>query len=442
MLTSIMEKNTIFWFRRDLRLQDNAGLYHALKESPSVLPLFIFDYDILSQLSNPEDLRVQFIYNRVLELKQELQGRGSDLILRYGKPLEVLQQLSQEKGIKAIYLNHDDESSAIHRDAAVEKWTRSQNISFKHYKDHSLFERNEILTGTGKPYTVFTPYKNKVLESLEPFYLKSYPTEKYMKSLAKVVSPEAPLSLFDIGFAPTDFDYPSSEVPVDVIKKYAQQRDYPAIENGTSHVGLHLRFGTVSIREVARLGKKYSEVWLSELIWRDFFKQILWHYPHVERQSFRPQYDKIAWRDSQADFKRWCEGQTGYAMVDAGMRELNATGTMHNRVRMITASFLCKHLLIHWSWGERYFAEKLLDFDLSANNGNWQWVAGSGCDAAPYFRIFNPETQADKFDPQGLYRKKWVPEWQTGLYVKSMIEHTEARQRCLKAFTDALKGPL
>lgn len=429
----------LFWFRRDLRLYDNAGLYHALKENPQVLPVFIFDTEILGRLEDPKDARVDFIHQTVTDLKEQLQQQGSDLIVRHGIPLEVFKELSKVFQVKAIYTNHDYEPGARKRDDNVAKWARTAGIEFKTFKDQTLFEKDEILTTTKKPYTVFTPYKNKVLETLNPFYLKSYPVENYESSFAKRSVVEPMIALKDLGFINTDLEIPPPEVSAKLLKNYAATRDFPANEQGTSHLGMHLRFGTVSIREMAREGKRFSETWLSELIWRDFFMQILWHYPQVETKSFRPEYDKIAWRNSKKDFERWANGMTGYPIVDAGMRELNATGYMHNRVRMITASFLCKHLLIHWYEGERYFAKKLLDFDLSANNGNWQWVAGSGCDAAPYFRIFNPTAQAEKFDPNNEYIKKWVPELETSKYPMPMIDHAEARGRCLQAFTKVLK---
>nr|WP_295900499.1 deoxyribodipyrimidine photo-lyase [uncultured Bdellovibrio sp.] len=434
-----MAKVTIFWFRRDLRLHDNAGLFYALKEKADVLPLFIFDKDILDKLSNPADARVSFIYQTVFQLKESLQKKGSDLLVRYGKPQEVFQSLSRELEIDSIYTNQDYEPAARKRDEHIEKWSQKSGIEFKTFKDQTLFEKNEILTDSRKPYTVFTPYKNKVLATLNDFYLKSYPNEIYEKAFAKRPKPEKMLSLKEIGFKETEIEFPPLTLLAKTLKNYAQTRDYPAIQNGTTHLGIHLRFGTVSIRELAREAKKFSPVWLSELIWRDFFMQILWHFPEVEKRSFRPEYDNISWRKSPQDFAKWCKGVTGYPLVDAGMRELNATGYMHNRVRMVTASFLCKHLLIHWREGERYFAEKLLDYDLAANNGNWQWAAGSGCDAAPYFRIFNPQAQAEKFDPDGEYIKKWVPELHTSRYPKPMIEHAEARGRCLQAFTKALK---
>jgi Deoxyribodipyrimidine photolyase len=435
-----MTKISLFWFRRDLRLFDNAGLYHALKERTNVLPIFIFDTEILSKLDDPRDLRVNFIHQTIDAMKSDLHKKHSDILVRYGKPVEVFKVLLKEYEVEAIYLNHDEEPEAIKRDGKICQMAESQGIEFKTFKDHTIFEKDEILTDARKPYTVYTPYKNKVLKSLDNFYLKSYPVEKYEKYYFKPKKKEKMLSMKDIGFTASDFVYPSTEFPTNIIKHYADTRDFPAQEDGTTKLGLHLRFGTISIREAARIGKKYSNVWLSELIWRDFFKQILWHYPHVEKKSFRPEYDEIKWRTSKADLNRWKEGMTGYPMVDAGMRELNETGHMHNRVRMVVASFLCKHLLIYWYEGERYFASKLLDYDLSANNGNWQWAAGSGCDAAPYFRIFNPEAQVKRFDPDEEYLQKWVPELGTSSYPKPIIDHQEARSRCLQVYSHALKG--
>ncbi|HEY8271371.1 MAG TPA: deoxyribodipyrimidine photo-lyase [Pseudobdellovibrionaceae bacterium] len=429
-----MTNVTVFWFRRDLRLDDNAGLFHALKEKEEkVLPFFIFDTDILAGLDKA-DARVTFIYQRVAELKERLQHLKSDLLIRSGRPLEVFKNLHKEKHISAIYLNHDYEPSAIKRDEEIRQWAQTQEIEFKSFKDQCLFEKDEIVTDTGKPYRVFTPYKNKVLSHLPKHVFQFYDNESVSSAYVKVQEVERVLTLKDLGFAMSSLHFPSKEIPLSVIKNYAKTRDFPANDNGTTHLGIHLRFGTISIRKLAFLARKESSVFLSELIWRDFFMQILWHYPQVEKRSYKSAYDKIAWRTSKKDFERWAHGMTGYPLVDAGMRELQETGHMHNRVRMVAASFLCKHLLIHWSEGEKYFAKKLLDFDLSANNGNWQWVAGSGCDAAPYFRIFNPDAQAKKFDPQKEYIKKWIPEFNTSRYPAPMIQHEEARGRCLQAY--------
>ena len=434
-----MSKVTIFWFRRDLRWEDNAGLYHALKQHKNVLPLFIFDHEILSHLEK-KDARVEFIHQVLGEIKSKFQQQGSDLIVRYGSVIEVWEKLSQEISIEAVYCNHDYEPSARQRDAEVEKRLQAQGIPLKTIKDQCLFEKDEILSGTGTPYTVYTPYKKKVLATLNEFYLQSYPSEKYLQNLMDVKKTESLIKLSEMGFEKAGIVFPSKEVSIDTLKHYADRRNFPALPQGTSKLGLHLRFGTVSVRALARIAQKHSELWLSELIWRDFFMQILWHFPYVEKKSFRPQYEKIQWRTDKSEFEKWKEGQTGYPLVDAGMRELNQSGHMHNRVRMVVASFFTKHLLRHWYEGERYFATKLLDYDLAANNGNWQWAAGTGCDAAPYFRVFNPTTQIDKFDPEMKYIKKWVPELGTSKYPEPMVEHVAARLRALEYYGIALKG--
>ena len=429
----------LFWFRRDLRLVDNAGLFYALKKEKNVWPVFIFDPSILGLLDST-DQRVPFIHQTILGLKQQLQHKKTDLGVFYGPPLEIFQKLKKQIQIKAIYTNHDYEPSAVARDVAVQKWAHTENIEFHSFKDQTIFEKSEVLSDLKKSYTVYTPYKKKWLAQLNDFYLKSYPNDLYEHHYLRKFSPEMQVdvpTLEKMGFQAPQVVYPGTDLSASLLKKYAEQRDFPALDQ-TSKLGLHLRFGTVSVRELAREGKKHSDVWLSELIWRDFFMQILWHYPHVVQKSFRKEYDQIAWRDSKDDFEKWCQGQTGYPLVDAGMRELNETGHMHNRVRMVVASFLTKHLLIHWYQGERYFAKKLLDYDLSANNGNWQWAAGTGCDAAPYFRVFNPTAQLEKFDPELKYVKHWVPEYGTTKYVRPMVEHTFARDRALKEYKKGL----
>lgn len=431
---------TLFWFRRDLRLDDNAGLYHALKENKNVLPLFIFDPSILKGLPQ-NDARVLFIHQNLLEMKRRLQSQNTDLLLIHGHPLAVFQDLVKKYKIKSVYTNHDYEPAATERDEKIRQFLDQQQIDFKTFKDQCIFEKKEVLSQTQTTYTVFTPYKKKWLSQVTPFYLKSYPCKDYGTHFLAIPEKTPDLSLKEMGFKDFDFKFPeipSAEGLRKILKSYAEKRDFPGMD-ATSRLGLHLRFGTVSVRALAREAEKYSEVWLSELIWRDFFMQILWHFPRVTQQSFRPQYDQIKWRQDNSDFKKWCDGTTGYPMVDAGMREMNQTGFMHNRVRMVTASFLTKHLLIYWLEGERYFAEKLLDYDLSANNGNWQWAAGTGCDAAPYFRIFNPEAQMNKFDPDLAYVKKWVPEYGTKDYPKPMVDHVFARERALTEFKKGLK---
>ena len=435
-----MHANTpvsVCWFRRDLRLHDQAALYHALKSGRPVLCLFIFDRDILDRLEEKADKRVSFIHDTLLQMKGKLNALGSDLCVKYGKPEDVWRGLTEEFSIAEVFTNRDYEPYARSRDRQVGEFLNAEGIAFHTYKDQVIFEPGEILKDDGKPYTVYTPFSNKWLAKKNSFYLKSYPTESYFKGFWQVSGLSMP-SLEQMGFVRADFPVPPVSPSDSLIKHYEETRNFPALEGGTSHLGLHLRFGTVSIRELARRVEGLSLVFLKELIWREFFMHILYHFPQVENQAFRPEYDRIIWRNDEEEFRRWCEGKTGYPLVDAGMRELNATGFMHNRVRMVTASFLTKHLLIDWRWGERYFAQKLLDFDLSANNGNWQWAAGCGCDAAPYFRVFNPQAQAEKFDPKGVYIRKWVPEVQTFDYPRPMVDHKAARERVLRVFKEAL----
>jgi len=431
---------TLFWHRRDLRLHDNAGLFHSLKNHPQVQPLFIFDTDILQKLRDPSDARVTFLQDQLHEMKQEYQKKGSDLWVFHGRPQEVFRKLFSENKVQALYTNHDYEPSAIERDRKIEKLCETQGAEFHSFKDQVIFEKAEIQTDSGNPYTVYTPYKNKWLKALSPFYLKSYEMDGLWKNLNPSKKSQAMSSLKDIGFERNiKIEMPNRKLTPGLLKRYAEDRDFPA-KDATTHLGMALRFGTASVREWARRGKEFSPTWLSELVWREFFMQILYHFPHVEKSSFRPEYEKVAWRQNNSEFERWCNGDTGYPIVDAGMRELNNTGYMHNRARMVTASFLTKHLLMHWLLGERYFAEKLLDYDLAANNGNWQWAAGTGCDAAPYFRIFNPESQTERFDANYEYIRKWVPEFETSKYPKPMVDHKEARDRALRAFAMALKG--
>lgn len=431
----------VFWFRRDLRLYDNAGLYHALKSGYPVIPIFIFDKDILDKLEDRNDARVTFIYEAIIQLDHELKKLGSSLIVLYNTPENAFKQIiTLYPNIKKVYANHDYESYARKRDAEISQLLTSKGIDFLTFKDQCIMEKDEVIKDDGRPYTVFTPYKNKWMHNAKSFYLKSYPTETYTQSFVKSSDLEDSLpttiSLKEMGFIKSNISFPSKEYQ-NILNEYALKRDIPSIK-GTSQIGVHLRFGTISIRELARAGKLESETWLNELIWRDFYFMILWHFPYVEKRSFKSDYDKIPWRNNEEEFELWCEGKTGYPIVDAGMRELNATGFMHNRIRMIVASFLTKHLLIDWRWGEAYFARKLLDFELSSNNGGWQWAAGSGCDAAPYFRIFNPYEQTRKFDPDFNYIRKWVPEFQELTYPKPIVEHTFARERCLQVYKKAL----
>lgn len=447
-----MQALTLFWFRRDLRLQDNAGLYHALKSKFPVLPLFIFDADILDKLDDPQDARVSFLHQSIQDLHKELQALGSSVLVRYGKPSEVWAQVLEEFAIAEVYTNHDYEPTAIQRDEQVKAVLAEHHIPFYGFKDQVIFEKLEVTKADGKPYTVFTPYsrmwKNKLNSRMEmpdgageeapvSFYLKPYPCEKHYANFYQIEPLPVP-ALSAMGFHVSTVEIPSSSVSRGLIKTYDKTRDFPYLL-GTSRLGIHFRFGTISIREKARRALELNETFLNELIWRDFYAQILTNFPHVAKGSFRPEYDRIEWRNDEKEFEKWCSGKTGYPIVDAGMRELNSTGFMHNRVRMITASFLTKHLLIDWRWGEAYFAKKLLDFDLASNNGGWQWAAGSGTDAAPYFRVFSPAAQQEKFDPEYKYVRKWVPEYGTAAYPKPMVDHKFARERCLEVYKIALK---
>lgn len=435
--TTGKEVVNIFWFRRDLRLQDNAGLYHALKEKVPVLPIFIFDRNILDELDDKADRRMEFIRQALEEIQSSLVKMDATLDVRYGFPTEIFRKLLSEYNIQRVFTNHDYEPYARERDRDIEKLLRSSGATLHTFKDQVIFEKSEVVKDDTKPYTIFTPYSRRWKSIVNDFYLKSYPTKKYFNNFFKREKKEIP-SLESMGFEPVGQSFPQKEWKPDIIKQYKEQRDIPSIR-GTSRLSLHLRFGTVSIRELARKAGALNETFLNELIWRDFYHMILWHFPKVVGHSFKPEYDKIKWRNSEKEFAAWCTGQTGYPIVDAGMRELNETGFMHNRVRMITASFLTKHLLIDWRWGEAYFAKKLLDYDLAANNGGWQWAAGSGCDAAPYFRVFNPYLQTKKFDPELKYIRKWVPEFEEFTYPKPIVEHEFARKRCLETYAIALK---
>ncbi len=430
----------MFWFRRDLRLFDNAGLHFALRGDFPVLPLFIFDSEILDALSDKHDKRVEFIHRTLQDLQQQLIKLNSSLLVRIGKPMDVWRQLVSEFDIKQVYCNADYEPYAMQRDQTIRDFLHRQGIEFFAFRDQVIFERNDVLKDDGDPYVVYTPFKNKWKEAFSAQHLLnlSFDISTYHKNYLSNEPLPFP-SLEDIGFYPTGATFPSRQLDEEIVKKYDQQRDFPFL-HGTTRLGVHLRFGTVSIRELVRRAFQLNETWLDELIWREFYMMILYHFPHVTEHSFREKYDTIQWSNNKSDFERWCSGLTGYPLVDAGMRQLNETGFMHNRVRMVTASFLTKHLLIDWRWGERYFAEKLLDYDLAANNGNWQWAAGTGCDAAPYFRIFNPTSQLKKFDPDLKYVKQWVPEYETGSYPQPMVEHKFARQRALDVYARAVKS--
>lgn len=435
---------TIFWFRRDLRLHDNAALFHALKENKKVQCIFIFDKNILDDLKDSKDVRVAFIHDTLSEIKQTLNSYGADLWVFHDTALDAWQKILSQNNVDKIYFNRDYEPYALNRDQELNILAESMNIDVCTYKDHVVFESHEVLKDDGNPYVVFTPYKRKWMSLLESGrlennfdVLKAFKCEDYLSNLNPVDEPMAFISLGAMGFEKTNIAIPSKEVSQSLIKEYGDKRNFPAI-HGTSRLGVHYRFGTVSIREKAAKAIGLSETYLNELIWRDFYSQILHHFPHIVKESFRKKYDNIDWRNNKEEFEAWCQGKTGYPIVDAGMRELNTTGYMHNRVRMIAASFLTKHLLIDWRWGEAYFAQKLLDYDLASNNGGWQWASGSGTDAAPYFRIFNPWTQQDKFDKHKAYIKKWIPEYGTPQYPQPIVDHKEARERCLKTYKEAL----
>lgn len=427
-------KVALFWFRRDLRLDDNVGLYHALKSEFPVLPLFIFETGILNQLENKHDRRVDYIQQALSVINEELKSYNSGLQTYYGNPFEVFKLLDKEYDIQAIYCNRDYEPQAIKRDTEIYSYFKERNIPFKAYKDQVIFDKNDVLKNDNTPYVVYTPYARKWREKLTERDYKSYSPDVDNFFKQKNINIH---SLKDIGFEKTDIAYRTPKLDTQTISAYDKNRDYPALE-GTTQLGTALRFGTISIRKCVAFALKHNDTWLSELIWREFFMTILYHFPHVVNQSFKPKYEYIEWRNNEIEFKKWCEGNTGYPIVDAGMRELNQTGYMHNRVRMITASFLSKHLLIDWKWGEAYFAAKLNDYELASNNGNWQWVAGTGCDAAPYFRIFNPTTQTKRFDKEGRYINKWVPELNTAKYSDPIVEHKFARERVLKTYAKAL----
>lgn len=429
----------IMWFRRDLRLADNAALYHALRTGVPVVPVFIFDKNILDKLENRSDRRVEFIHAALSDMQEQLVQLGSTMEVYYGHPKEIYKQLLEKYQIETVFTNHDYEPYAKERDDLIEELLRAAGTGFQTYKDQVIFEKSEVVKDDGKPYTVFSPYGRKWRAKLTPFYLKPYPTEKYFTHFYQQTIKQIP-SLEEMDFKAVDLPFPSKQLQESIIKQYGDKRNFPALENGTSKMGVHLRFGTVSVRQLATRALTLSDSYLNELIWRDFYHAILWHFPHVGTgASFKKEYDRIEWRNDEAEFAHWCNGTTGYPIVDAGMRELNATGFMHNRVRMIVASFLTKHLLIDWRWGEAYFAEKLLDFDLAANNGGWQWASSSGCDAAPYFRVFNPSLQTEKFDKDLKYIRKWVPELEEFNYPKPIVAHDMARKRVLEVYAKALK---
>jgi deoxyribodipyrimidine photo-lyase len=433
------DKVSIFWFRRDLRLDDNVGFLSALKGDYPVLPIFIFDTEILEKLPK-DDARVTFIFETLQEMRSQLQEEhDSSLAMFNGTPKSIFKNLIEDYEIHCVYSNTDYEPYAKERDEEIAKLLEENEVDFKSFKDQVIFEKSEVVKDDDDPYVVYTPYKNKWKSHFNADDdLVIHYTSQYLDNLIKH-SRLPNLSLGDIGFEKSSLKVPDYTVTPTLIENYEDTRNYPAIEDGTSRLGPHLRFGTVSVRKMMKKAiAEENEVFWSELIWREFFMQILWHYPNTTTEAFRSKYDRIEWRNNEDEFEKWKNGQTGYALVDAGMRQLNQTGYMHNRVRMLVASFLCKHLLIDWRWGEAYFAEKLLDYEMSSNVGNWQWAAGSGVDAAPYFRIFNPMTQVDKYDKHKKYINKWVPELEDSSYPEKMVNHKEARERCLEVYKEAV----
>ena len=420
-------QSNIFWFRRDLRLEDNTALIQALNSSNSIIPIFIFDSNIIKILPK-DDARISFIYNQLIGINKYLKRFNSSLLVLHGDPEKLILDLVQKKNISALYSNLDYEPYAIERDMKITNSLKKYNIQHLQFKDQVIFGPKEILKDDGNPYTVYTPYKNKWLT-------------KFEKSLISVNT-----SLLNNNFSKEIFDFPDlkeigfvdskikvSDYSLDILGSYKDFRDFPDLDK-TSYLSVHLRFGTVSVREIVKLIAGSDSVFLSELIWREFFMQILYNFPHVASNSFKTKYDKIVWRNNKDEFKLWCEGKTGYPIVDSGMRQLNETGYMHNRVRMIVAGFLCKHLLVDWRWGEKYFSQKLLDYEMSSNNGNWQWAAGTGCDSAPYFRIFNPFTQQKKFDKDYSYVKKWIKDFDENNYLDYIVDHKFARKRALDCY--------
>lgn len=433
------EKISIFWFRRDLRLDDNVGFLAALKSKTPVLPIFIFDQEILDDLPK-DDARVSFIHEKLQEMRQTLQDKyGSSIALYYGNPKSIFEKLMQDYHIEGVYTNRDYEPYAKKRDAAIQRLLKEKNIAFETFKDQVIFEKEEVVKNNGEPYLVYTPYMKKWKETFDQNkHLQIHYTNDYLENL--IQNSRLPnLSLKDIGLEQSSIKVPDYDVTPSLIEDYENTRNIPS-KQGTSNLSTHLRFGTVSVRKMVKKAlQAKNETFWQELIWREFFMTILNFYPETVTEAFKKKYDRIEWRNNKKEFQKWKEGKTGYALVDAGMRQLNKSGLMHNRVRMVVGSFLCKHLLIDWRWGEAYFAEKLLDYEMSSNVGNWQWIAGSGVDATPYFRIFNPNTQLEKFDRDLEYVKKWVPEYKTDNYPEKMVDHKAARARCLNTYKNAVQ---
>jgi deoxyribodipyrimidine photo-lyase len=425
---------TIFWFRRDIRLEDNTGLYYALKNNESVIPLYILNEndDIFRN-----NMRKHFVLKSLQNISEQLKKTSRGILILKGEPVPIIKKLISSYSIKALYFNKDHEPYGIQRDNQIKSILSAINIETYDFLDHLIMDKNEVLKENNTPYTIYTPYKNKFRQLISPAHFNYFPSEDHLEKIARIKSYD--FTEFDFTTPEPEVVFPLLELPTEVIENYHKTRDFPA-KNGTTRMGLHLRYGTLSIRKLAKMACKFNEVYFNELIWREFFAMILWHFPFIIERSFKSRYDNIQWLNNEDTFNIWKEGKTGYPMVDAGMRELLHTGFMHNRIRMIAASFLTKHLLTDWKWGEAWFAQNLLDYELSSNNGGWQWAAGSGCDAAPYFRIFNPVQQQKKFDPQGLYIKKWIPEINTHHYPQPVVDLNYGRQRCLETYKKALNS--
>ena len=434
-------KLVVFWFRRDLRLHDNTGLYHALQSGLPVLPVFIFDPAILDELHHTADRRVDFIHQSLQSLHQKLTRWGSGLSTFHSSPQDAFAEICAQYNVEAVYTNHDYEPYARSRDKQIATFLRERYIEFRSYKDQVIFETNEVTKADGSPYTIFTPYSKKWLAQLQAFNYAAWPSESLLMALHRYRA--KPMhSLQQLGFLPSEIQFEAPKIDPNLITKYAETRDFPAKEQGTTRLSVHLRFGTLSIRQAVSAALLHkANIWLNELIWREFYMMILWHFPKVVTQAFKPAYDQIPWRNNEQEFEAWSQGKTGYPLVDAGIRQLLQTGFMHNRVRMVVASFLTKHLLINWRWGEAFFARHLLDFDLAANNGGWQWASSSGCDAAPYFRVFNPALQTERFDPKHSYIAHWLPEYNTRQYPLPIVAHSFARERAITVYKQALNSP-
>lgn len=432
------EKVSVFWFRSDLRLFDNHALLNALKSGYPVLPIYILDKKNEPPIYNKKDKSISFIYQQLKELEHDLQQFGASLWVIQDTSLKGFKTICSAFEVGSVFVNELYEPFEIQRDKEISNYLQASQISWNTSKDRVIFHKHEVMKNDGTPYSVFTPYSKAWKQKLAEQGVPSYDSEKHLSNLMKI-NPFPFPSLEELGYETADYPSLPKELDPQMIMNYEKTRDYPYLL-GTSRISAHLKFGTMSIRHLVLKALEWNETWLNELIWREFFMMILFHYPRVVNGSFKKKYQHIAWRNNEKEFELWCKGETGYPIVDAGMRELNETGLMHNRVRMIVASFLTKHLLIDWQWGEAYFAEKLLDYELSSNNGNWQWSAGCGCDAAPYFRIFNPSEQTRKFDPELIYVRKWVKEYQPG-YLKPIVEHTFARKRALLTYKRALEDP-